>query len=421
MGREDESHLIGGLGEADVRSGTTRSNAPFRSLPAREKLMVAYGHLEALRQLNGGYIASHDSGDREGDNYGVFWLRDIMYASYANEYVGAYDKMIESYRLIIRIFQKHRHKITSGARKRHYTGSCADEVVHARVHPVTLEEITREWGHHQLDILGLFLYKTGDLIKKGHSVISIDQAETLILMRDIVLYLTTVRWHSDPDFGVWEEGPEVHSSSIGSVLAGLTMWHDDGYYHHKYRMQVPLYSYLPIPQEFLETGRRALDALLPGESASRPYDMSQLSLIWPYNIITDIQASQIIDAIEKKLVREMGVIRYTGDLYYNADPSSPLGNEAQWPLGFAWLSIVYSQLALRAIRMGNIFSAPSELIEKSVSYLERLEAVMTEDGMVPELYTSGSSNRNIPLAWGQSFYVVASQNLNRVYEKLKAR
>lgn len=71
--------------------------------------------------------------------------------------------------------------------------------------------------------------------------------------------------------------------------------------------------------------------------------------------------------------------------------------------------------------MGNIFSAPSELIEKSVSYLERLEAVMTEDGMVPELYTSGSSNRNIPLAWGQSFYVVASQNLNRVYEKLKAR
>lgn len=421
MGREDESHLIGGLCEADVKSGTARSNAPFRSLPAREKLMVAYGHLEALRQLNGGYIASHDSGDAGGDNYGVFWLRDIMYASYANEYVGAYDKMIESYRLIIRIFQKHRHKITSGARKRHYTGSCADEVVHARVHPVTLEEITREWGHHQLDILGLFLYKTGDLIKKGHSVISTDQAETLILMRDIVLYLTTVRWHTDPDFGVWEEGPEVHSSSIGSVLAGLTMWHDDGYYHHKYRMQVPLYSYLPIPQEFLETGRRALDAHLPAESASRPYDLSQLSLIWPYNIVTDIQACQIIDAIEKNLVREMGVIRYTGDLYYNADPSSPLGNEAQWPLGFAWLSIVYSQLALRAIRMGNIFSAPSELIEKSVGYLERLEAVMTEDGMVPELYTSGSSNRNIPLAWGQSFYVVASQNLNRVYEKLKAR
>lgn len=421
MGRGDGTTLKGRLKASDIRPVEMLKGRPFRSLPARAKLMVAYGHLEALRQLNGGYIASHDIGDNGGDNYGVFWLRDIMYASYANEYVGAYDKMIESYRLIIRIFQKYRHKITSGARKRHYTGSCADEVIHARVHPVTLEEITREWGHHQLDIFGLFLYKTGDLIKKGYSVISTDQAETLILMRDIVLYLTTVRWHSDPDFGVWEEGPEIHSSSIGSVLAGLTMWHDDGYYHHKYRTQVPLHSYLPIPQEFLETGRRALDSILPSESASRPYDLSQLSLIWPYNIITDGQACQIIDAIEKSLVREMGVIRYTGDLYYNADPSSPLGNEAQWPLGFAWLSIVCSQLALRSIRLGTIFSAPSELIEKSVGYLERLEAVMTADGMVPELYTSGSPNRNIPLAWGQSFYVVASQNLNRVYEKLKAR
>ena len=80
-----------------------------------------------------------------------------MYATYANEYVGSYDRLIESYRLIVRIFQKYRHKLTSGARKRRYLGSCADEVIHARIHPVTLEEITSEWGHHQLDIFGLFL------------------------------------------------------------------------------------------------------------------------------------------------------------------------------------------------------------------------------------------------------------------------
>ncbi|MFQ5737262.1 MAG: glycoside hydrolase family 15 protein, partial [Thermodesulfobacteriota bacterium] len=229
----------------------------FIDLPIKGKLQVAYKHLEDLRQLNGGYIASDYCGDKGGDKYNVFWLRDIMYATNANEYVGAYDKMIESYRLIIRIFCKYHHKIIRGARKRNYLGSCADEVIHARIHPVTLEEITSEWGHHQLDIFGLFLYKTGDLIKKGHNVIPSDQAETLILLRDIVLYLTTVRWHSEPDFGVWEEGPEMHSSSIGAVLAGLTMWHDDGHYHHKYRNQTPLYSHLPIPQEFIEQGRRA--------------------------------------------------------------------------------------------------------------------------------------------------------------------
>lgn len=406
--------------EAPKHLEAARRDRPFREFQVKEKLLVAYRHLEGLRQLNSGYLASHYAGDRGGDKYNVFWLRDIMYATYANEYVGAYDKMIESYRLIIRIFQKHRHKITSGARKRHYMGSCADEVMHARVDPVTLEELTNEWGHHQLDILGLFLYKTGDLMKKGHHVISTDQAETLILLRDIVLYLTTVRWHSDPDFGVWEEGPETHSSSIGSVLAGLTMWHDDGYYHHKYKTRVPLYQHLPIPQEFLEAGRQSLERLLPAESKSRPYDLAQLSLIWPYSIVTDAQASVILSNIENNLVRKHGVVRYPGDLYFNANPASPTGNEAQWPMGFAWLSIVYSKMAKKSLKMGAIFAPPTEYIEKSRMYIEKLEATMTDDGKVPELYSGGKPNWNLPLAWAQSFYIVARQNLHRVCEKIKA-
>ncbi len=399
-------------------AGKVLRGRAFKDLSDRAKLQVAYRHLEDLRQLNGGYIASDYCGDKGGDRYNVFWLRDIMFATNANEYVGSYDKMIESYRLIIRVFMKYHQKIIGGARKRNYLGSCADEVIHARIHPVTLEEITSEWGHHQLDIFGLFLYKTGDLMKKGHNVISADQAETLILLRDIVLYLTTVRWHSEPDFGVWEEGPEVHASSIGAVLAGLTMWHDDGYYHHKYRHQVPLHSYLPIPQEFIELGRRSLDALLPNESASRPYDLAQLSLIWPYSIISDAQARQVLENIEGNLVGDRGVARYPGDLFYNADASRPVGNEAQWPLGFAWLSIVYSQMAVKAMEMGAVFSPVSEYVEKAEGYLERLESVMTEDGKVPELYTAGAANWNVPLAWAQSFYVVARQNLGRLHDML---
>jgi phosphorylase kinase alpha/beta subunit len=392
----------------------------FRELSSREKLLVAYRHLEELRQLNGGYLASPYRGENGGEGYNVYWLRDIMYATYANEYVGAYDRMIESYRLILRIFQKYRYKISSGARKRHYLGSCADEVIHARIHPLTLEEITHEWGHHQLDIFGLFLYKTGDLIKKGHNVIGADPTETLILLRDIVLYLTTVRWHSDPDFGVWEEGPEVHSSSIGSVLAGLTMWHDDGYYHHKYAHQIDLHNYLPIPQEFIELGRDSLERLLPSESQTRPFDLAQLSLIWPYNIVDEAQAKRIVKNVEENLVRERGAIRYPGDKYYSSDHENPLGCEAEWPLGFAWLSIAYSKLAYRTIRLGEIFGPPVGFIEKAEYYLGKIENVMTDDGKAPELYSGGGGemNWNVPLAWAQSLYVVARQNLNWVYEKL---
>jgi len=391
----------------------------FRDLSPKEKLIVAYQHLESLRQINGGYVASPYTGEQGGDMYKVFWLRDIMYATYANEYIGAYDKMIESYRLVLRVFRKYSHKITSGARKRHYMGSCADEVVHARIHPSSLEEITSEWGHHQLDILGLFLYKSGDLIKKGHRVIGAEEAEVRILLRDIVLYLTTVRWHSDPDFGMWEEGPEQHSSSVGSVLAGLTMWHDDGHYHSKYRHQVDLFNYVPVPQEFLEIGRESLNKLLPSESTSRPFDMSQLSLIWPYNIVTEAQAKTIVSNIEDNLVRDRGVIRYIGDIYYSADKESPVGNEAQWPLGFAWLSIVYSKLASRSLSVGKLLGSPDEFIAKSQEYLDRLEAVMTEDGKVPELYSGDRMNPNVPLAWAQSFYIVARQNLANVKDVVR--
>ncbi|MBE7415421.1 MAG: hypothetical protein HS130_09435 [Deltaproteobacteria bacterium] len=62
-----------------------------------------------------------------------------------------------------------------------------------------------------------------------------------------------------------------------------------------------------------------------------------------------------------------------------------------------------------------------EYIEKSEHYLRRLESVMTPEGQVPELYTDGRPNYNVPLAWAQSFYVVARQNLNRLHEKLNLR
>ena len=53
-------------------------NERFRRLTPREKLALAYGHLEDLRQLNGGYVASPYKGEDGGGRYNVFWLRDIM-------------------------------------------------------------------------------------------------------------------------------------------------------------------------------------------------------------------------------------------------------------------------------------------------------------------------------------------------------
>ena len=280
---------------------------------------------------------------------------------------------------------KNKHKIHEAIRK-----MPKGSALHAKYHPNTLEEISPEWGHHQLDVIGLFLYKTGDLIKKGHSII--DEPESAELISDIIQYLFTYRWETHPDFGMWEEGPELHSSSIGAVLAGLTMWFDEGHYHYKYQAKIDLSKIVPVSERLFDTGPEALKKILPRESETRECDLAQLSLIWPYNIVDEEMKKTIIDNIETKLLKSKGVIRYAKDYYYNADEKNLLGNEAEWPLGICWLAIVHNKMAL----WGNDLK-----------------------DQLSQLYSKGKPNENMPLAWAHSFHIIALQSFINAVEKVR--
>src|SRR5215471_1435707 len=94
------------------------STTSFRELPFDNQIRLAYEHLEQLRQINGGYIASPYSGEAGYDRYDVYWLRDIMYATIANEYLGSYDKVKQSYRVVLTVFEKFHGKIMRGIRKK---------------------------------------------------------------------------------------------------------------------------------------------------------------------------------------------------------------------------------------------------------------------------------------------------------------
>ncbi len=391
----------------------------FTDLSFERQVELAYGHLEQLRQLNGGYIASPYSGEAGYDRYDVYWLRDIMYATYASEYLGLYDKVKQSYQLVLTVFEKFHHKLIRGIRKKPDLQRAKGAVVHARVHPNTLEEITDEWGHHQLDIFGLFLFKTGDLMKQGFRVI--DSVERVQVVKDMLSYLWTARWSTEPDFGMWEEGPELHSSSVGAVLAGLTMWHDHGFYDYKYRTRVDISPIIPVSERFLEDGARSLAGLLPRESESRPFDLAQLSLLWPYNILKDQFALQeeIIDNVEKNLVRAHGVVRYPGDRYFSQKPEEPHGHEAEWPIGLAWLSIAYAKLMAQSMRVGASQATLERYLERARHHLQHLEEIVTPDGRIPELYTGGQPNHNVPLGWAQSLYVVAKLSLREADRQLR--
>jgi GH15 family glucan-1,4-alpha-glucosidase len=387
----------------------------FHSLSLERRIHASYDILESLRRPNGGYIASpYNAEDGSGDAYNVFWIRDIMFATYANEYLGCFDKMVTSFRLVMDIFKRHHLPIMRAS-------VVKPDLVHqrglympARVHPTTLETITDDWGHHQLDVFGLFMYKMGDLIKKGYGFRF--TAEDFTLISHIRNYIFNMGFEAD--FGMWEEGPEDHSSSFGAVLAGLTMWHDQGHFDYKYRTKTPIHDYVQVSERLVKEGRAALMKLLPTESPSRPYDLAQLSLIWPYNII-DFETKQTILAnIESNLVGEKGVRRYPNDIYCGKGLVPLAGETAQWPLGLAWLAICYSKLAeygqdydLSRKPIPLSWEQRASYFEKAVKYFQQLEAAMTPEGWVPEMYVGEQVGHNTPLAWAQSFHIIAGQML----------
>lgn len=399
----------------DSQSALLKSTGSFHQQPLEERVWTSYQILERQRRPNGGYLASpYSAEDGSGDAYNVYWIRDIMYATYANEYLGCFDRMVESLRLVLDIFKRYHLRIIKASIVKPDILTQRGLYMPARVHPTTLESITDDWGHHQLDVFGLFMYKTGDLMRKGYGFRF--TAEDFTLISHIRNYIFNMGF--EPDFGVWEEGPESHASSFGAVLSGLLMWFDQGFYDYKYRQKFEIGHMVPVSERMIADGFSALTDLLPRESASRPYDLAQLSLIWPYNIIDYGTKLTVLRNIENNLVGSHGVRRYPGDVYCGKGLVAHQGETAQWPLGFAWLAIDYAKLAEKEfdydaarqpVRLS--WEQRREYFSRAVDYFCRLERVMTPEGYVPEMYVGTQVGHNTPLAWAQSFHIIAAQTL----------
>jgi GH15 family glucan-1,4-alpha-glucosidase len=171
----------------------------------------------------------------------------------------------------------------------------------------------------------------------------------------------------------------VHASSVGAVLAGLKKWQEAGT--------------MDIDQDAIDRGQAALDALLPRESETKFVDLAQLSLIYPYNIVSPDMAHQIVDSMVYHLAKDKGVLRYKQDQYYNKNEDG-YSEEAEWCFGLSWLAICYE-------RLGDHKSARK--------YLDKATPTITRDGKIPELYFSHTDqpNENTPLGWSESMYIVA--------------
>ena len=339
--------------------------------PLYDKLIAQ--HLRTLESLQyeSGLFAASKKGAGEG--YDKAWLRDNFYECLAFEVIEDYETVRKTYRAILDIFKKHEYKIDYAISKK---PSHTHEYIHPRYHPETFDEFWEEWGNKQNDSIGCILFEVGQLEARGVSLI-LGEADRRILQK-LVWYLSTLEYWHDPDSGMWEEDEEVHASSVGACLAGLE--------------SIQRVEGIEVPEALLKKGRETLAAMLPRESKRKFVDLALLSLIWPYGVVDQFQAAEILKNVEYHLLRKHGVIRYKGDKYYNKNPDG-WSEEAEWTFGLSWLSIIYEKRGEK---------------EKAEQFLTMAKETLTKKG-IPELYFSNSTkyNENTPLGWSESLFIVA--------------
>ena len=297
------------------------------------------------------------------------WIRDNFYIALGLEATGNWNEVLKTYHAWLDVFKKHEYKIDWAIKKK---PEHKHEYIHARINPETLEEYHEEWGNMQNDAVGALLFKIGELEQKNIKVLR-DKDDRRIIQK-LVNYLESVEYWHDCDNGIWEDDEEVHASSVGACVAGLK--------------KVKEANIADVHDELIEKGQITLNHLLPRESVRKDTDLALLSLIYPFDVVSEEQKLAILRDVETKLIRKNGVIRNVGDWYYNRD------GEAEWTFGFPWLAIIYKQMGAT---------------EQYLQYLKKTISVMNEDGELPELYYAGSDehNENTPLGWGQSLAIVA--------------
>ena len=216
--------------------------------------------LELLRDERGVFTAALS------DDYNACWMRDQLYANLCYYYLGDKKKFREGLRIVFEMCYQSKDKIDSTVA---YKPSHTHDFVHAKFCAQTLKEITNDWGHHQIDAIGLFLYMIGFAHERNIPVIESEKEREMVQL--LVQYLTAVRYWEEPDNGMWEEWTEPHASSIGAAVAGL--------------QKVKEQKLAVVADSLIAHGLASLHALLPKETPVRDQDLAQLSLIWPYRVV----------------------------------------------------------------------------------------------------------------------------------------
>jgi len=333
-----------------------------------------FKNLNKLRLENHFYLASVSK------DYSYTWLRDNFFCATPqlwkdpNSYIKTYQTWLDYYTQIEEKYSKFTSLINKGYIKHEW------EFPNPRINGDLTEIHESGWVHLQIDQFGYF-YKgiaTGEKI--GLKIIR-NQKDVEIINKSIEM-LSKLNFPYISESGIWEANREYpRASTIGVVFGGLKALSELN--NQK----------IHIPSHLLENSLDSLKSVLPKETPSRDFDLAQLILLYPFNILDTVTDNVILKNIENNLVSEKGLKRYVGDNYFFDEC------EANWTMGFCFLGLIYVENG----EFEKAFKLYKTLIKNSKNY------------KIPELYLCDSkeANENTPLAWS----VVLTIELGRKLEK----
>ncbi|MGL6132732.1 MAG: glycoside hydrolase family 15 protein [Prochlorococcaceae cyanobacterium] len=364
-------------------------------------------------------------------NYGDAWVRDGVYSIQCVWGLALAHRRLRgpnrrSFELEQRVLQLMRGLLNvmlrqAGKVERFKHSRNRLDAIHAKFDTATGNPVVPDdgWGHLQLDATGLFLLQLAQLTRAGLVVVRSNHERDFI--QNLVYYVAQA--HRVADYGIWERGdkgnhglPERNASSIGLVkaaleaLEGLDLYgpHGDGS------------CCLVIPHDAIVRLRRALQGLLPRESASKEVDAACLSVIgYPAWAVEDPQlAERTRSRIRNDLSGGYGYKRFRRDghqtvvedhtrLHYEREELAQFEHiECEWPLFWAYeLITACCEERWKEARQWRQRLASVSVPVDGVALLPELYLV-PEEAVAAERRQPGSqprvANANVPLLWTQS-------------------
>ncbi|MGV8049984.1 MAG: glycoside hydrolase family 15 protein [Anaerolineaceae bacterium] len=324
-------------------------------------------------------------------SYQYAWFRDGSYCAHALNEAGHQAEAFKFHLWASDTVLQHAAKIEKCIQDAQ-SGKppLAENCFHSRF-TVEGSEVPGNWGHHQLDGLGTWLWSLAEFKQRNSAVVF---SENLIraasLVRDYIIAL----W-SYPCSDCWEENENMqHTYTLAALFGGL-----EGFAR---QFEDPIAA-----NAAADIHRTLLTKCVRNNSFTKSIgtsnvDANLIGLYFPYHVVewSDPVFQNTLKKILQDLATPIGLHRYQKDTYYGG---------GEWVLLTAWLGWVYAQAGERD---------QAQTIQKWV------EEQATSTGDLPEqinhaIFNAASYDHWVkqwgtvasPLLWSHAQYILLVKSL----------